>query len=315
MAPYKEMPVVYCVLNPKEPLQQLRLERAFLGEANAYDMARIEDSVYYPDAEVFLERWVNGERKSRIRMDKIQYPDRDTGTFIESPNFIYQSTAGLTGNSEYRLSIAIPSISDTITASTRVVSEFRVIRPEAYKKTLAFSSYDNVQTVEWVSAPYTRIYQLSLRFHYLEVNKLDTLRKSADWNISRYVTDYGTGGQTLTADILHRNFYKWLGNKLDKPNEGMIRLADKSAIDFIFTVGGEELYTYLEIYGENNGISQEKPVFTNIVNGIGIFSSRFQQSIIGKSLTESSIDSIAKGIYTSHLGFDDSRNDYYHQGK
>jgi len=315
MAPYKEMPVVYCILNPREPVQQLRLERSFLGEANAFDMARIEDSIYYPDAEVFLERWVNGERKSQVRLNKVQYADRDSGTFVESPNYIYQSDAPLTGNSEYRISISIPSIPDTITATTRVVNEFRVIRPETYKKTLAFSSYDNYQTVEWISAPYTRIYQLAVRFHYLEINKLDTLRKSADWNISRYVTDFGTGGQTITADILHRNFYKWLGNKLEKPNEGMFRLADKAAIDFIFTVGGEELYTYLEIYGESNGIAQEKPVFTNIVNGIGIFSSRFQQSIIGKSLTESSIDSIAKGMYTSHLGFDDSRNDYYHIGK
>jgi hypothetical protein len=315
MAPYKEMPVVYCILNPKEPVQQLRLERSFMGEANAYDMARLEDSVYYPDAEVFLERWANGERKSSVKFEKSILADRDSGTFIESPNYVYQCASQLQGNSEYRLAIRIPSISDTISATTRVVSEFRVIRPESYKKTLAFSSYDNYQTVEWVSAPFTRIYQLTLRFHYLEVNKSDTIRKTADWNISTYVTEYGTGGQTITADILHRNFFKWLGNQLDKPTGSMIRLADKQALDFIFTVGGEELYTYLEIYGESSGIAQEKPVFTNIVNGIGIFSSRFQQSIIGKALTESSIDSISKGMYTSHLGFDDSRNDYYHTGK
>ena len=315
MAPYKSIPVVYCVLNPKEDIQYLRLEKSFLGEANAYDMARQKDSFYYPEAEVYLERWANGELKQQFRMEPVELEPREPGVFLEDPNLLYQAATRLQGNSEYRLNIRIPSIEGDVSASTRVVSEFRVIKPEAFKKNLAFSSYDNYQTVEWISAPFTRIYQLSVRFHYLEISKTDTLRKSVDWSIAHYVTEYGTGGEDIIAEILHRNFYKWLGNKLGKPKEGTHRLAAKETIDFLFTVGGEELYTYLEIYGEDNGIQKEKPVFTNIVNGIGIFSSRFQQSITGKSFTEASIDSLAKGIYTHHLGFDDSRNDYYHTGE
>ena len=68
----------------------------------------------------------------------------------------------------------------------------------------------------------------------------------------------------------------------------------------------------MQIYGEDSGILKEKPVFTNIVNGVGIFSSRFRQEINGKSLTDHSIDSLAHGIYTRNLGFDDSKNEYYH---
>ncbi len=312
MAPYKDIPIVYCVLNPKEETQYLRLEKSFLGEASALEMARFEDSIYYPGATVMLERWSDGKLRDQFPMERIVAEDRDSGIFLESPNYLYKVDAKLVGNSEYRLAIQIPSTGAEVSARTRVVSEFRVIRPETFKKNLAFSSYDNVQTVEWISAPYTRIYHLAVRFHYLEIYQRDTIRKTADWSIAHYTTDYGNGGQTITADILHRNFYKWLGNKLDKPASGMIRLAEHQAIDFIFTVGGEELYTYMQIYGEDSGIQKEKPVFTNIVNGVGLFSSRFRQEINGKSLTGHSIDSLAHGIYTRNLGFDDSKNEYYH---
>lgn len=314
MAPYKDIPVVYCIINPQDSVHCLRLEKSFLGEDNAFEMARQTDSIYYPGATVFLERWADDEMKEQLALERVLSPARDTGVFTHDPNFLYRTTAAVLGNSEYRLNIRIPSTGAEISASTHTVDDFKVVKPEAYKKNLPFSSYDNYQAVEWITAPYTRIYHLLIRFHYLEVTGSDTANLSADWNIGHFVSQYGSGGEWMKVEILQRNFYKWLGNKLDKPAPDIQRLADKKAIDFVFTVGGEELYTYLEIYQEDTGILTEKPVFTNIVNGIGLFSSRHEQSVDGKSLSEHSIDSLAYGMYTKELRFADSQNDYYSTG-
>jgi hypothetical protein len=314
MAPYKDIPVVYCVLNPKDPVQYLRLEKSFLGAYNAYEMAQQADTIYYPGAVVTLQRWSAGQMKESMLLELENSAARDTGIFINDPNYLYRLADPVFPNSEYRLNIRVPSTGAEISATTHTVNDFKVIRPEAYKKNLPFSSYDNYQTVEWISAPYARIYQITLRFHYLEVKGSDTVNLSADWNIGEYVSQYGTGGEVMKSEILQRNFYKWLGNKLVKPAQDIQRLADKKAIDFIFTVGGEELYTYLEVYKENSGLPVEKPVFTNIINGIGLFSSRYEQSVAGKSLSDHSIDSLAYGIYTKDLRFADSQNDYYYTG-
>jgi len=314
MAPYTGMPVVYCILNQKDSVHYLRLEKSFLGEDNAYEMARQTDSIYYPGASVFLERWADGEMKEQLAMERIQYPVRDSGIFTNDPNYLYQSTALIRGNAEYRLNISIPSTGAKITASTHTVNEFKVIKPESYKKNLPFSSYDNYFTVEWLTAPYTSIYHLMIRFHYLEVKNSDTVNLTADWNIGDFVSKSGTGGENMQVDILQRNFYKWLGNKLKQPESNILRLADKKAIDIVYTVGGEELYTYMEIYKEDTGTLTERPVFTNIINGIGLFSARFEQSVIGKSLSGHSVDSLAYGIYTKNLRFADSQNDYYYTG-
>ncbi len=314
MAPYQVVPVVYCVINSREPTQYLRLEKSFLGAGNAYDMARQSDSIYYKKASVFIERWANGEMKEQFPMQLTTAPPRESGIFTNDPNYLYSLKTPILGNQEYRLKIEIPSTETEITASTHTVGDFKIVKPESFKKNLPFSSYDNYQTVQWISAPFTRIYHLMIRFHYLEVVNRDTSFLSVDWNIGQSVTESGAGGELMTIDILQRNFYKWIGNKLYKPEEGVQRLADKKAIDFIFTVGSEELYTYMEIYKADNGIPKEKPVFTNITNGLGLFAAKSVQSVLGKSLSQHSIDSLAYGIYTRGLRFENSQNDYYYTG-
>jgi hypothetical protein len=314
MSSYKDIPVVYCILSPNDPVQYLRLEKTFLGADNAWSMARRPDSIYYPDARVMLERWVDGEKKDSTKMIRVVAPVRDSGVFVSDPNYVYKTIAPIRSNSEYHLNITIPSTGTAISAITHTVDDFRIVKPESYKKNLAFSSYDNYQTVEWISAPFTRLYSLIIRFHYLEVKYGDTVNLTADWNIGQYISQNGSGGELMTADVLQRNFYKWLGNKLLPPPEYVQRLASREAIDFIFNVGGEDLYTYMEVYREDGGILKDKPVFTNIVNGIGLFSSRFEKSVAGKSLSDHSIDSLAFGIYTKNLRFADSQNDYYYNG-
>ena len=57
-ADWKEIPVVYAFLNPKDSAHYIRVEKAFLDpETSAYTIADIADSLYYPaDAiAVFIE--------------------------------------------------------------------------------------------------------------------------------------------------------------------------------------------------------------------------------------------------------------------
>jgi len=314
IAPYQDVPVVYCILNPNETTHYLRLEKSFLGEASAYDMAQETDSVYYPDGEVVIERWLNGSRKEVFQLERREVAVRDSGIFVHDPNLLYVLEAQLVTNSEYRLMVNIPSTGASVRSSTQVVSQFPVIRPEAYKQTFAFSSYDNYQVVEWLTAPYTRIYQLQVRFHYLEATGRDTVRKSLLWNIGHFNSVSGAGGEKLTTSIPHRRFYQWLGTKLDPATEGLVRLAAREALDFVFTVGGEELYMFMEVNKTESGPPREKPNYSNIEGGLGLFSSRFRQVIGGKGLTNHSIDSLADGMYTRELGFANSRDKYYVRG-
>ncbi|MEL6943471.1 MAG: hypothetical protein AAFO82_12445, partial [Bacteroidota bacterium] len=52
-APWKNIPVIYGVLNEADRVQYIRVEKAFLDEStNALDLAKNVDSVYYSDISV-----------------------------------------------------------------------------------------------------------------------------------------------------------------------------------------------------------------------------------------------------------------------
>jgi hypothetical protein len=46
-APYKEVPTIYAVLNPNEDVQMIRVNKVFLSETDANEVAKIADSVNY----------------------------------------------------------------------------------------------------------------------------------------------------------------------------------------------------------------------------------------------------------------------------
>ena len=52
------------------------------------------------------------------------------------------------------------------------------------------------------------------------------------------------------------------------------------------TVGSEDLNTYIKVNEPITGIVQKRPQFTNINNGIGIFSSRYTHTEEDIGLTE-----------------------------
>ena len=309
-APYRDIPVVYCILNQNDSAHYLRLEKSFAGEMNAFDMASEADSIYYPSAKVYMERWRDGEYKEDIHFTETDTIIRNTGIFANEPNRLFVNTEKLNGSSEYRLRVTIPGKEDTIKARTRLVDKIRIIKPQNTLPFLNFSQYEKDTRVEWFSTANARVYLLQVRFNYLEVLLNDTTPRELIWRIAHYVSSHNQGDENMKADIKNEGFYKWLSNKLEPP-AGVRRIAHKKAIDFVFTIGGEELYTFMQIYNPDQGIHQEKPVYTNISGGIGLFSARFEQELQGKALSFLSIDSLAHGIYTKNLGFVDSSDDYY----
>jgi hypothetical protein len=60
----------------------------------------------------------------------------------------------------------------------------------------------------------------------------------------------------------------------------------------------------MDVNTPSTGINQQKLEFTNISNGLGIFSSRFTKPSFSKPIEAStSTDTLACGQYTKHLKF------------
>ena len=91
---YKETTIVYSLLNFKDTSQYIRIQKAFLGEGNAYLMAQQSDSIY-PDTSDFivtLQKINNGTAiDSFIRFSPVTGIQKEEGLFTNFPHVVYKS--------------------------------------------------------------------------------------------------------------------------------------------------------------------------------------------------------------------------------
>jgi hypothetical protein len=73
--------------------------------------------------------------------------------------------------------------------------------------------------------------------------------------------------------------------------------------EFVFTVAATELNTYMEVTEPSLSLVQERPAYTNIVNGIGLFSARYMKSVDSLAVSQMTKDELRVNSKTKDLGF------------
>ena len=145
-------------------------------------------------------------------------------------------------------------------------------------------------------------------FNYLEMSTTDTVQKQINWMLGTVKTENLSGGEPLKVDINKESFFIKLRDNI--PYNVNVRRRSLY-IDFVISVAGNEFNTYMEVNEPTTNLLQERPEYTNISNGIGIFCSRFVKDEISASdprpirfqLNPQSITELRTGPYTNQLGF------------
>lgn len=301
-ADYKDISLVYGLLNQNDTAHYIKLNKAFLGSVNAYEMAAHSDSINYANADMYLDEMnSNNVILRKIYFSKTNEFTKDTGIFATDNNYMYKAKATLGEEYSYKLNINIGS--KHISSETKLIRDFSIIRPLIYATASAgFDNYNAPYRLEWKSAINGKIYEVVLRLHFIEkAANGDTTSYYIDWKQPSKLATNTEGGETLKLDIGCEGFFQFVKSAL-QVKAGATRIVKKASINFIFSVGSDDLNTYIEVSKPSEGLVQDKPAYTNIENGIGIFSSRFFKSVTLK-LNVNTIDSLAHGSYTKDLGF------------
>lgn len=290
-APWKEVPVAYAILSPKDTAQYIRVEKAFLDpNVNALQIAQIADSIYYPAnaITVNLERVVNGQRIPLERVDgNLEGYVREDGVFATQPNWLYKTKAQIFEGEKYRLVIERNDGKPDITAETTVPAEFimRSPNPADIPPVISFLR-DISPTIEWrtdVNGVYFNI-QFQIRYRENAANgtliKRDTLYWTPAPNVKR--SDQQVAGNLYRGSFLvsTESFYRFLVENIP-PASDRFRFFD--GIDIVLEGGGAEIERYLETAAANSGITGAEviPTYTNLSEGYGIFTSK-NRTILNK---------------------------------
>jgi hypothetical protein len=301
----QDVPIVYCVLNSADSFQYVRIQKTYLLENAALLTPPDQDSMFF-DGEIVvnMERWSGGKVQETYRFYPTNDIPKDSGFFPNKRNTIYKARIKVQGNQIYRLYIYLGSKEKVLYAETSSLGRLSVIDPMPLKER-KISLYPGTNyTCQWEPVANAGVYQIALRVHYNETLGGETKAKFLDW--PQTFASPGSDQEYLSNDISGSRFMHVLEENL-RPLSGVVR--EIKGIDFQVVSGSLEMKYYIESTSPSEGALMEKPVYSNITNGIGLFCSVARINVNDLVLSPVTVDSIAYGQFTRTLGFLDHTSD------
>lgn len=295
-ASYQQITVVYGLLDPLEDTTYLKINKAFLGPANALIMAQV------PDSSEFVEKldvsiWEENTPENIFHFDTITITNKDTGTFYNPNQIIYYSALKPEVDKKYMLRILYKDIEITSEASTFNFSMIDITTP-GFAKKIRIDNTTDPKAIIWNRKDQAPRYDVVIRFHFKEIHEgsTDTVYRFFDWHRD---TQKSLVGLEVESYYTGNTFYTALENYVayeDAAQEDKVTDRFTSTIEFIIEAGGTELNTYMEVTEPSSSIIQDRPEYTNINNGIGIFSCR-TKAIKPKKLQDLSVSYIKENYH------------------
>ena len=273
-ASYELITVVYGLLDPNEDTTYLKINKAFLGEGNALIMAQIPDSSEFIE-KVDVRIWPEDNPDNIYHFDTITITNKDPGIFYNPYQVIYYCAFKPEPNKKYKLRILYEQ--NEVTSECTTIADFQTsdISKPGFAKAIGFD-YDLINPVRWNKKANGPRYDVTIRFHYKEIweGSSDTVYRFIDWHKD---TRKATSSPEVESLYNGSNFFNALNIYVpyeDASQEGKVMHRYTGMTDFIVEAGGTTLNTYMEVNEPSSSIIQERPEYTNIENGIGVFSSR-----------------------------------------
>ena len=295
-ADYKDIPVVYGLLDASQDTNFIRISRAFSGSndhpINANEVALIADSCNYPGKlKAYIVEYQAGyggqfdSTGDTLMLDTITIHDKEAGTFY-SPNqkAYYAKTRSFFGNNaptkQYLYRLFVHKGNDTITSETKLVGgdNFKILTTQLSFKAAESNKSNQIKFVEAENAVF---YDIHFVFHYREsVNNGPMVEKQVKYSFgARSIDELDKDGTVYYVSYGENVLFNMLADAIggdtvvDSNHPNVVRYFDEKPITIYLAAGGDELYNYI-LVNSQSGYSQTVPDYTNIGGGYGVFSSR-----------------------------------------
>lgn len=289
-AEWKDITVVYGLISQNDTIHYIKVNKAFLGQGNALAYAQEADSSsYLGQIDVWLVEKSNNQELRRFKLDTTVVYNKEPGIFYAPEQVVYKTgfrvpTDYIAKKITYHLEINNLITGKVVSSVTPLVHDFNIETPRPGLQAINFTAESN-QRVKWSSAVNGRRYDVTIRFWFDEVHApaRDTITRYVDWDFSTVKSSSVKGGEPMELLYMPSGFFNMCHTLIPykqgssfSEDQVLARLVNR--VEFLFAVAGDEFNTYMEVNEPSGSIVQDKPTYTNIVNGIGLFSCRFVKS-------------------------------------
>ncbi len=291
---WRDVPIVYCILDQDDDTTYVRLQRCFLGEGDQRQYASVPDSNYYPvgSVTVLMEEWTtwkdNDGRRHRYgntpaRVYNFSYGHlngKPEGIFSggSQPIYYYPTGGMLDTTCLYCLKVIKNATGDTIAkAETLLINGNMTLYKPNNVTLFNFSGSTKTCEITWSSLNEARQYQPLVRFWYRDfiidttVIPQDTTIRVKSIDIPCNVVKSNMRDISYTTKIEQQYFLSTIQQALigDSCNKNVI-----DTIDMFVYCCTEDLAAYLYANNPSGSFNQDPFVYTNIDGGLGVFAAR-----------------------------------------
>lgn len=283
-APYKEVKVVYCFIDPNLPFQTARISKGFQNEGlSAYEIAKNPDSSQFVSGiiKVDLIEMSNTGIKRILPMKDTLISSKEPGLFYYPGQILYK-TANFkvdTGqkylNIRYKIRITNTRTGAISEAETPIVGRdidiqrpFADVEGEPYLFTFSNKAPTELRVGRCTNAQIMQAYF----FWKVLVTKEGNVTEEEIWRWNSpgdfvFVSDEANSG---TATIGPRTFYNFVRSELNRRgNQGVVsRKFLLSELEILSASG--DYKKYREAFNNYNSLTQSLPIYTNVSNGLGV---------------------------------------------
>lgn len=314
---YKQRVVLFALLDPGSEVQYFRVNPTFLGDEDGRIVAGNPDQSNFDPNEVLVQLIDLTSDQIYTCSETTDIPLDPDGIFSTQNRLYYLNSEidtidnqivnnVLQAGHSYRL-VVTHQITGEVTYAETTIPDFNQIRmvipnknslstDERWMKFHSGTQY--VLYSFFISrAAYVERYFVKLRYHYTEPgDNPESKEKYVDIQIGEVRTEDVTG-TSIQLEFNGEQFYNVLKNKLD----GKTQLTGQRS-DIFLTAMGRELDAYIQVNNAAiNSISQELTSYSNVVNGLGIFSFKATRLFDDIILNGLSADEVRNGLYTSEI--------------
>lgn len=273
IAPYKEIMVVDGLLNAIDSVQFVRVSKAYLGEGDAVRMAQQKDSINYAD--VLTVKLTDINTGVQADMVRVEPGNKDSGMFAYPFVVLYQTNLPINKDNEYRLEVTNTNTGVKASSQTKIVGD--IFLSNISDPVDLASNFISPVLITYVPGKNSFIHEMHLKFHYRDIDPSGFS--------TFHVVDQNLGAPTsLTTQEARYRYFKadfWnnLAAFIPDVQPGHKRRVDSlgagvKTIEYAFVVGSEDLDTYIKLNKPSTGVVTERPLFTTVENGVGLFTSR-----------------------------------------
>ena len=330
-APYKNITVIYGLLDEADPVHYVRIEKAFLSQnQSAITMAKVADSSFYPLLDVRIKRLdysmnvVDTIHLTKVDLDTVAGYQKVKGVFFTTPNYAYAFSNTLDPNYIYQIMVTNPATGETDSAQAPIIDDknYEGVYPNSFNVDAIDDTAINRYGLDFSESGSNRNYVVNIIYYpesnfsfegYTTPAFLSDIVIRFYWDDSNGVShqkvadsfDYDAGYQYLSNNttqyqMSHSSFYSAFAGGMQPAPANTYRLMGRVGL-YVYLATSDYSTYYQSSISAGLGITggEIEPIFTNVqgANALGLFTSHaYRYSLT--TLSSATIDSLGTNPVT-----------------